>query len=266
MRTCLRGASPNLALRVTGIMFWRKFGNGSGHAGNNPSTVQTEITLEALQRMLANMADAEIIERQTHPDQKVIFVYIKTLIDQKRLNESVIEPLNRCVQDTIYDCIATSKVEIVTTLEEAQNRLLSGSVLLHDPMRNRWMAVPLENPLGRSIQTSDTETVIYGPKYSFSEQLEQNITMSRRRLPSASLKTEKFTVGSLTKTTVVLMYIEGLTKPEFISAARTEISKIDFDQFYDTSQVAAFMEDHHHSIFPQFLQIGIPYMIGPLLP
>jgi hypothetical protein len=249
---------PNQELQVTAVMFWKKFGNSTGQAAGRPNTVQTEITLEALQRMLANMEDAEIIERQPHPDQKVILVYIRTLIDQTRLNESIIEPLNRCSQDTIYDCIPSSKVSIVATLEDAQNRLLSGSILLFDPVRNQWLAVPLENPLSRSIETSETETVIYGPKDSFSEQLDQNITMIRRRLPLTALKTERFTIGSLTKTTVVLMYIEGLTNPEFIAAARNEISKIDYDQFYDTSQVAAFMEDHHHSIFPQFLQTDRP--------
>src|SRR5581483_11503581 len=63
---------------------------------------------------------------------------------------------------------------------------------------------------------------------------------------------------SLSKTTVVLMYIEGLTNPEFIAIARNKISSIDFDLLLDSSTVAVFMEDHYHSIFPQFLLTDRP--------
>jgi hypothetical protein len=85
--------------------------------------------------------------------------------------------------------------------------------------------------LSRAIEISEQETILYGAKDSFSEQLEHNITLIRRRLPLTELKTENFTVGSLSKTTIVLMYIEGLTNPEYISIARHKISEIDFDLF-----------------------------------
>jgi hypothetical protein len=216
------------------------------------------ISLDALRDVLANMDDAEIIERKTINNEKVTLLYIRTLINQERLNEFIIEPLIHCSQDTVNECITISKVSKITALEEAQQQLLQGSVLLLDHKMNHWWAVPLENPLGRSIESSETETIIYGAKDSFSEQLEQNITMIRRRLPLTTLKTEKFVVGTLSKTPIVLMYIEGLTNPEFISIARSKISNIDFDQFLDSSQVANFLEDHNHTIFPQFLETDRP--------
>jgi Bacillus/Clostridium GerA spore germination protein len=143
-------------------------------------------------------------------------------------------------------------------LEDAERELLQGSVLLFDPMQNQWWSVLLQNPLSRAIESSEQETILYGAKDSFSEQIDQNITLIRRRLPLTELKTETFIVGSLSKSKVVLMYIEGLTNPEFISIAREKISKIDFDLFLDSSQVAAFMEEHHHSIFPQYQQSDRP--------
>jgi hypothetical protein len=241
------------------VMFWKKGKSRIDHKKNeSQNMVQTDITIDALRQILANMDDAEIIERQTNKDQKVTLLYIKTLINQERLNESIIEPLIRCSHDTIYECIASSKISKITTLEEAQKQLVQGSILLNDSLQNQWWAVHLENPLSRAIETSQTETILYGPKDSFSEQVGQNITMIRRRIPLTTLKTEKFTVGSQSKTTVVLMYIEGLTNPEFISIARNKLSTIDFDLFLDSSHIATFMEDHYHSIFPQFQQTDRP--------
>jgi hypothetical protein len=240
------------------IMFWKKFLIGPDSKKDEPqNTTYATITLEALKAILTNMDDAEIIERQTNQDQKVIILYIRTLIDQERLSEAIIEPLSRCSKNSVYECMPT-KVLKMTTINEAQTELLSGSVLIFDPVQNLWLAVPLENPLSRSIETSETETVIYGAKDSFSEQLEQNITMIRRRLPVTTLKSERFTVGSLSKTKIVLMYMEGITNPEFISIAKSKISNIDFDHFHDSSQVAVFMEDHNNTIFPQFQETDRP--------
>ena len=173
------------------------------------------ITLDALINSLDNMDDAEITEHRTAEDQPVTLVYIKTLIDQERLNESIIQPLKHCSSDTIDECMTTSKVSHINTLEEAQKQLMQGSIVLNNSKHKHWRAIQLKNPLSRGIQTSGTETVIYGAKDSFTEQIDNNITLLRRRLPLTELKTETFNVGYLSKTTVVLMYIEGLTNPEF---------------------------------------------------
>lgn len=240
-------------------MFWKKRKIRTDHEKNQQQNpLETAVTLEALTQILANMDDAEILEHLTEKGQKIILVYIRTLIDQERLNESIIKTLNNCSYETIQECVTASKISEITNLEEAQKQLLQGSILLNDPVRNVWWAVRLENPLSRAIESSETETILYGPKDSFSEQIEQNITLIRRRLPLTELKTEKFTVGSLSQTTVMLMYIEGLINPEFISIARNKISNIDFDQFLDSSHLAAFMEDHIHSVFPQFQQTDRP--------
>ncbi|CAM5197592.1 Spore germination protein KA OS=Ureibacillus acetophenoni OX=614649 GN=SAMN05877842_12711 PE=3 SV=1 [Ureibacillus acetophenoni] len=140
--------------------------------------------------------------------------------------------------------------------------MFSGSILLFDSSQNLWLAVPLKNPIGRAIETSETETILFGAKDSFSEQVEQNITLIRRRLPIHELKAEKFTVGSMSETSVVLMYIEGLTNPEFVSTVKEKISEINFDLFFESSQIAVFMEEHQNSIFPQFQQTDRPDVVA----
>jgi hypothetical protein len=219
---------------------------------------QTEITTDSLHQLLSNMDDAEFVEARAALVNKISLYYIRTLIDQERLNEVIVEPLVRDPDRAAIQCLSTSKVITITRLEEALEQLLSGAVVLNDKADDSWLAVPLENSLGRSVESSDVETIIYGARDSFNEQIEQNITMIRRRLPLAELKTEKFVVGTLSKTTLIVMYLDGLTNPEFIEMTRIKISKIDFDQFLDSSQVAAFMEDHHHTIFPQYLETDRP--------
>ncbi|WP_017726480.1 spore germination protein [Halalkalibacterium ligniniphilum] len=223
---------------------------------------QTAVTFEALKQLLANMEDAEIIVRQMKSGNKIMLIYMRTLIDVERMNESIIGPLLQCSDQPLDHCITTSKVLEITKLEDAKEQLMTGSILLFDNTANKWWYVRLQNPLSRGIETSETETILYGAKDSFSEQLENNITLIRRRLPITTLKTETFTVGSLSKTNVVLMYIEDVTNPTFIKIAKEKIMSIDYDMFLDSSQIAAFMEDHMHSVFPQFQQTDRPDMVA----
>lgn len=201
------------------------------------------------------MDDGELIEHRINRDRNVTIIYIRTLIDQERLNESIIQPVKNCSEEMIHTSLSSAKATAVTRLDEAQKLLMQGHVLLHDTTSN-WWAVPLENTLGRSIEQSESETILYGPKDSFTEQIDQNVTLLRRRLPLTELKTEKFSAGYLTKAKVVMLYIEGIANPEII--ARKKISKLDFDLILEQSNLAAFMEDYIHSVFPQFQQTDRP--------
>ncbi|WP_415818163.1 spore germination protein [Mesobacillus thioparans] len=117
-----------------------------------------------------------MIEHKINRDRNITIIFIRTLIDQERLNESIIQPVKNCSEEMIHTCLSSARAEAVTRLDEAQKLLMLGHVLLHDAMGN-WWAVPLENPLGRNIEQSESETILYGPKDSFTEQIDQNITL-----------------------------------------------------------------------------------------
>lgn len=218
----------------------------------------TTITVDALKQRIAQIEDAVIYDQVTTDGIRLTFLYLGTLIDLERLNESILVPLVRSFRNSVEKSLTTAKIKRITDLEQALHFLMRGSVLVHDSSSGEWHAIMLPNPLSRSIETSETETIMFGPKDSFSEQLEQNILLIRRRLPLTSLKTVRYSVGSLTQTTVVLMYIDGLINPEFVAIANQKLSSIDFDMILDSSNVAAFMEDHNNSIFPQYLQTDRP--------
>ncbi|MGE7977940.1 spore germination protein [Psychrobacillus sp. NPDC093200] len=241
-------------------MFWKKQSNENKPVSQ--SNAESELSIEALKKALVQMDDAEFLEINISENQNVNLIYVRTLIDQERLNESIVKPLSNFSKQSIQEYNVHSKINSISTFKEAKKQLFKGSVLLFDYSSNLWFAIPLKNPLGRAIEPSDTETILLGAKDSFSEQLEQNITLIRRRLPTHDLKTEKFTVGSLSETNVVLLYIEGLTNPEFVSIAKKKISEISYDLFFDSSQVAAFIEEHQDSIFPQFQQTDRPDVVA----
>ncbi|TWM36258.1 Spore germination protein B1 [Bacillus paralicheniformis] len=186
------------------------------------------ITKDALLDATAGMADAVIEEHETKGGQKAVFYYLHTIIDRVMLQQSIIRPLIMSAEEeSIYRCLKTFvlHVEPIVSLETAKEWLMSGSIIIHDPDRQQWFAIPIENRVGRQIEPSQTETVMYGPKDSFTEQLDVNLSLLRRRLPLTNLKAERLTVCSLSKTSVVIVYIAGLTNPELIEEARKKSRK-----------------------------------------
>ncbi|WP_077737242.1 spore germination protein [Bacillus sonorensis] len=221
---------------------------------------QPAVSAEAIEAAIAGMSDAVSEEYEMKNGQKAVFYYINTIIDEGSLHELIIKPMISCGDVTVYDYLKGLLLNVlqITALDEATNLLMTGAVLVFDPLHGHWYAIPLENRLGRQIESSKTETIMYGPKDSFTEQIGLNLSLIRRRLPLTNLKTERLEIGALSKTSIVLIYIDGLTNPEFVEEAKKRIAAIDFDTMLDSSQLAELMEDHHHTIFPQFQQTERP--------
>ncbi|SFC09572.1 GerA spore germination protein [Bacillus sp. OV322] len=240
-------------------MFSKKKSAAANQKKNEEKNWNTQdVTLELLKNVIAKMDDAKIVQRKTNNGASFSLVYIQTLIDKERLNEAVIQPLLLTRDQPFIQGISTCSVLRFYSIEEAKEQMMFGAVLIHDQENNEWWAVKLENSLSRAIENSEVETIMYGPKDSFTERIEQNIFMIRRRLPVTELKAEKFQAGSNTKTQVQMLYIEGIANPDIVEIARKSISKVNFDLILEASNLSAFMDDHTHSLFPQFMQTDRP--------
>ncbi len=78
-----------------------------------------------------------------------------------------------------------------------------------------------------SIMSGDT--VIRGPKDSFSEAVGTNIALIRRRINSPNLWIEPMKVGRVTQTQVVLMYVKGIVNDDLVQEVKQRINRIDTD-------------------------------------
>lgn len=219
----------------------------------------SEIKLNDIETALHNMEDAEVI-RLEKSEQQIELIYIRTLVNQERLNESIIMPFHRAEEINNWNFVNSVSAKPLSSFDNAISDIFTGCVILYSHSNDKWISVTIPTEIGRAIESSETETILYGPKDSFSEQVEQNIALIRKRLPIAELKTEQFNVGTLTKTQVVMMYIDGITNPDYIEITRQKLSSINYDIALDASQIIGFMEDHYNSLFPQYQQTDRPDM------
>jgi hypothetical protein len=104
----------------------------------------------------------------------------------------------------------------------------------------------------RSISQSETETVINGPHDSFNEVLKTNVSLIRRRVRSPRLKMIKLSVGEISKTKVLLIYIEGIANMDIVNHLKERIQLVKADSITDSNVLIQIIDDHQNSPFPQF--------------
>ncbi|HEY8528682.1 MAG TPA: spore germination protein [Paenibacillaceae bacterium] len=237
--------------------------SGTGEERGNSGAPVRGSDLENLKRAFQNIHDAEFVEIENERLGKVTLLYIRSLIDIKQLQEFVIAPLQRESGTDLRDIVHAAHLTALDNSEQAETAAFKGAVILH--AGGRLWSVSLSSALNRAVEPSKQEAVIHGPQDSFTEQVENNLTLIRRRLAVSSLKSERFLVGGLSHTTVILLYIENLTNPELVRIAREKTAAVHSDAFFDSSHLSQFLEDHIHSVFPQFQQTDRPDAVAAAL-
>jgi len=229
-------------------------------ADTQPPAVK--LSPQHVQQLFNDIHDAQMHELEAG-GRKIKLFYIRSLVDPKQVESDIVLPLLHAPVEADQKVIAEDRAD-VKTLQQAEELILQGGILVFDESGN-VCAVKKRNQLGRPIESSEQESIVYGPKDSLNELLEKNLTLIRRRLPVANLKSKQWAVGSLSKTAVVLLYMEGIVNPELVRIAETKMNQIDFDVFLDSSHLSALMEDHVNSVFPQFQQTDRPDVLAAAL-
>lgn len=78
-----------------------------------------------------------------------------------------------------------------------------------------------------------------------------NTALLRFKLKTSSLKMLSMTMGTETKTNVVLTYLEGIADPKLIKDVKERLNKIKIDGILESGYIEELIEDHPFSPFPQ---------------
>src|SRR5690606_38302800 len=102
----------------------------------------------------------------------------------------------------------------------------------------------------RSINEPTSQTVIKGPKDSFTENMGTNISLIRSRIQNSKLRLKLTKVGDVTKTDVGIMYIEGLADKDIVKEAISRVKRIKIDSVLDSNYIEGAIKDNRHTILP----------------
>ncbi|MGG3561282.1 spore germination protein [Neobacillus rhizosphaerae] len=202
-------------------------------------------------------------------NSRFCFSFISTLIDESILQENVLPYLLEKPLESIEDVkkiIPIADVQVSNDESLIEQKLFNGYVLLtldSDPTHFAFLAAQKE--VVRSITQPEVEFSVIGPKEAFVESLEQNVNLIRKRLPVKELISEQWTLGSLSKTKISMMYLAEIADPDNVQEVRERLNNVDFDAITDSSYIVQLISDNKNSPFPQLLDTERPDRVTAIL-
>lgn len=230
-------------------------------ASPSSSVEQRDDRVPWMKQQLENCSDIVFRQFKIKTGDRCTLVYLRSTADQTTIQEVILRSLldysgseDSDLIRYLFDdqAISVSEIKIVTETNEAITTVLSFGVVLMIEGEPRIMTFPSVSALTtRAIEEAPNESVIRGPRESFNESLDTNLSLLRRRLKSKNFKMEEHSLGTETKTRFVIAYVEGICKPELIKELKRRLSYLDIDAVLGSSTFEETIEDSPYSPFPQ---------------
>lgn len=84
------------------------------------------------------------------------------------------------------------------------------------------------------------------------EDLRTNITLLRRKLRNPNLRIETMTLGSQTRTSVAIVYLEKIANPEVVEEVRARLARIKIDAILADQYIEELIRDAPSPHFPRW--------------
>lgn len=223
------------------------------------------ITVKDLEELLnskfENNPDLSISKFENKGKKALIF-YIDYQVQGNMMEEYLLTPLlekdMKWNNSTILNEIPLSNGKTLQSLDEILTDLLIGGVFIYVEGEDSVIGYLLLKKEKRSLEQSETESVVLGPKIGFTESLVTNLNIVRWTIRSKDLVLESFLVGELEPREVRLIYLKSVANETDINTMKQRISELEIDVVDDSSVLMQYLEDSTSTIFPQFLTTELP--------
>lgn len=189
---------------------------------------------------------------------KIDIIYNEVLTDQDKISNFIYRSLDHIekiyqekelLYDVIKNNISNIKIKEINNYQDICKYLNNGFVILliEDDYS---LALEVKKNLTRSIEKPMTETTIRGAMDSFTENIETNIGLIKRRLKTNKLWNEDMELGKYTKNKISILTIKGLTDSKIKDNIINKLNSLEIDGVTDAGTLKHLIENETKTIFP----------------
>ncbi|MFF2089172.1 spore germination protein [Paenibacillus sp. NPDC058174] len=143
----------------------------------------------------------------------------------------------------------TSEYEIHTVSEAAKELACGNTILLY---HNKQYGISIDtlSVQLRSVEEPVSEAAVKGARSGFTESFRNNLALIRYHCPSPDLKIEFKDTGVVTRTTLAVISIGGLTNPALLEEVHRRIGEIPVDIIQGDNTVEEWIVDNRGTLLP----------------
>ncbi len=206
-----------------------------------------------------------------------LLIYCDGMIDPKQLNDFLYMQLRKLLSHPALgnpsplDGLPLENQNIHRIAEPYAvdhliQQVFTGNLVLFFEQSRHIYAINMASPPQRAPSESNTEISIKGPRDGFTESIDTNVALIRKRLKTPSLGIEYHQIGRRSMTSVALLYITDVTNKNLLREVQARLRKIDIDGLLSSQQLEEGLSDSSYSLFPLIEYMGRPdYVTESLL-
>lgn len=197
-------------------------------------------------------------------DKNLLDAYVLRVIMVEAPEDPIFKEITRSnIHDRLIELFTpTGEIKRIKTMGEALDGILSGDAVFFIEESTEALLISARGWETRGVNEPTNETSIRGPKEAFNENLRTNTALLRRKIKHPSLRLISMKIGNLTKTDVVIAYVENIASLDVVKEVKNRLNRINIDGVVSGDMLEEFIEDNPYSPFPQLFITERPDIVA----
>lgn len=202
-------------------------------------------------------------------NRKALIVFVEGLVNVNALHRDIIGKMlssrQRPARD-VTELVSAGETERDRCARDTSTKILLGKVaIVVDTIPEAVVVESKEWPM-RAIEEPLQERLVRGPREGFTEIIQINAALIRRRLPDPNLKIVMTEAGRRSRTKVAILYIEDVCDLNIVNEVKERINALDIDGIMEPGELAELITERTVTPFPLILSTERPdKVMGGLL-
>ena len=191
---------------------------------------------------------------------KCCIIYFEGMVNQSVINESIIKPVldsdltqgisvKNLLDELQYKVLANNHIESESNIDNIVDAIICGDAAFFLEGYDRALIIKANRLEKRAITEPESERVMRGPREGFTESLETNLILIRRRIKCPKFKTEYRQIGERTRTKICICYISDIVSISVLNELKRRLDEINIDAIIDSGYIQEFIRDEPFSPF-----------------
>ncbi|MDP4109561.1 MAG: spore germination protein [Bacillota bacterium] len=191
---------------------------------------------------------------------KTYICYIGQLVDRQSISEHVIKPLVDISLQKVRGIDAEFAVDHMFYVDEChigddlnlvKGFLLNGQTVVFFSSDSRYVIVNRKKVENRTVSPPELMYSYRAPRDSFVEDMDTNLSLLRYRIKDDNIRIIKKDVGSRTKTSVAVVYLNDIANQSVVKEVLNKIDGIKVSGVFESGELQGFLSDGKTSLFPK---------------
>ena len=195
-------------------------------------------------------------------NKRIGYIFLQSVSSDDKISDFLVKSLTQDAQsnkvnlftnifNNIQNNIANSNMKVIHNYEDMFYYLASGFTIVAVDNESRVICIETKAQLDRGVTEATTETVVRGPKDSFTENIMTNTGLIRKRIKDSNLWFDELTIGKRTRTKVDIIYLKDVVKEDDINKIKDKLTNINIDGIIDSGYLKEYLFHNKNYLFPK---------------